>query len=267
MKQQAGFNLFKNILNLGILDELQASYLSLLQMQADKLGVQEFHDCSSNDDRILGQIDYLVEAVNDVSHDALNEVSIMLRNSLVGHKIVCDLNEIVQSLFACPARVVLSGPSLFVNLPNSNTRKYTAHAESCWYPKRQNFVNLWLPVFRERSEAQSMVFWRGTEKTTFNYFNEYVGYEFDRNSNANKQYEIPDRYLSQYEKSFAPSSSPGDVLAFDKNLVHSSIDNNLDHPLYALTVRVFDYIDDLTISANWAEVPYQQSNSLWRRIP
>ncbi len=197
----------------------------------------------------------------------LSQVNNMLRNSHVGHKIVCELNEIASSLFPCPARVVLSGPSLFINLPNSNTRKYTAHAESYWYPKRQNFVNLWLPVFRQRSGSESMVFWRGTEQATFSYFNEYVGYESDRNLNANKQYEIPDRYLEQYEKIFAPSSFPGDVLVFHKNLVHSSVDNSSDYPLYALTVRAFDYIDDLTISANWAEVPYQQPNSLWRRVP
>lgn len=266
MTQEFDYRIVKNIVKPSTLTELETSYLSILKMQADKLCVQQSAPALLEPSGILGHIDNLVLGVNEVSHHALNECNIMLRNSVVGHKIAWELNETISSLFPCSSRVILSGPSLFINLPNSNTRKYTAHAESYWYPKRQKFFNLWLPVFRQRSGSESMIFWKGTENTTFSYFTEYVGYETDRNSNANKQYEIPNRYLEQYEKVFAPSSSPGDVLIFNKKLVHSSIDNTSDYPLYALTVRAFDYIDDLTVSANWAEVPYQQPNSLWSRL-
>ncbi len=72
MNSEFDFRLLKNILSPDTLIELETSYLAILKMQADKLGIQQ-PTLPTSASGILVEIDNLVFAVNKISHDALGD--------------------------------------------------------------------------------------------------------------------------------------------------------------------------------------------------
>ena len=48
----------------------------------------------------------------------------------------------------------------------------------------------------------------------------------------------------------------GDVVLFDRNLLHTSNPNTTDRYSFAVVARVWDPSDDLTLSGNLAATPY-----------
>ena len=144
-------------------------------------------------------------------------------------------------------------------MTDNNERKYTWHAEQVWYPKRRNFVNVWCPIIVDRVNKNSISVMPSSHNKDWFYFSEYSGYDGEIDNNANIQYEIPSSFLKSY-KSETPSLKLGEGLFFSSKLVHKSIENNSNEVLCAIVFRVYDYSEDLTLSSDWADIPYNRKS-------
>jgi hypothetical protein len=234
-----------------------SSISELIQMQCKKINVQCTNSIYEN-----------ILLLNQVSSNALNEALVMARNSHYGHLLASNNRLIDQSsgfLRCSKDLLIVSGPSFFVNLPSNNARKYTWHSEQNWYPKRRNFPNIWCPIFQDRTLDDSMAVKRESHKKDWFYFSEYTGYDGDFDSNSNIQYEIPDTFISAYPTD-VPEVCVGQGLFFNGKLVHRSLNNNSSLPFITFVFRVFDYSKDLTLSANWTDIPYNRKSLGWPEI-
>jgi len=204
-------------------------------------------------------------ALNEKSSNALDEVFEMLRNTSEGHRLAANknLNFISQKLLLEKSnkKLIISGPSFLINIPGSNERKYTWHAEQNWYPKRRNFLNIWCPIINDRVNENSMAVMTSSHKQDWFYFSEYSGYDekIDKNENAYVQYEIPSSFLKSYEAEIPPVKL-GEGLFFNGKLVHRSLENKSNEILITMLFRVFDYSEDLTLSSYWGDVPYNRKS-------
>jgi hypothetical protein len=52
----------------------------------------------------------------------------------------------------------------------------------------------------------------------------------------------------------------GEGLFFNGKIVHRSLDNASDRTLFTIVFRAFDYSEDLTLSSNWADIPYNRKS-------
>jgi hypothetical protein len=164
-------------------------------------------------------------------------------------------------LFGCkPETTLLDGPALFVNKPGVKRLLYRWHSEAQYYGKRRRFANIWLPIFGDRTiENGAMVVmpeshrkpWHTSEMV------EYAGYEAgdEKKRNQFRQLEICENFLADYTYHRCVSNR-GDVIIFDRNLVHASSPNHSDTPAFAIVCRVWDPSDDLTLSGEMEAAPY-----------
>jgi hypothetical protein len=162
---------------------------------------------------------------------------------------------------ARPETTLLDGPGLFVNEPNVQRLLYKWHAESLYYPKRRRFVNVWLPVFGDRSSANgAMTVLPGSHRRVWDAssVSEYVGYDKDSENRKNHllQLEIPANFLTDYTPHDCVSTR-GDVILFDRALVHASNANTTSDVAFAVACRVWDPSDDLTLSGDIGCTPYR----------
>jgi hypothetical protein len=227
----------------------------LVKMQMRKLNLEISDNFNDN-----------ILALNEKSSPALDEVLTMVRNTSEGHRLAANkkLNSISQSLLSEKSSkvnktLIISGPSFFVNISDKNERKYTWHAEHIWYPKRRNFLNIWCPLITDRVNENSMAIMSSSHKQDWFYFSEYSGYDEKVDNNTNVQYEIPSSFLKSYEAEIPPVKL-GEGLFFNSKLVHRSIENKSNEVLFAMVFRVFDYSEDLTLSSNWADLPYNRKS-------
>lgn len=158
-----------------------------------------------------------------------------------------------------PETTLIEGPALFVGRPNDVRLKYKPHSEAHYYPRRRRFVNVWLPLFADKPKASgTMSVWPGSHKREWP-FAEYQGYDKDTEGKKGYfvQYEIPRGLVDAagYGEHFIESNR-GDLILFDRNLVHSSNINESGAYSFAVVARVWDPTDDLTLSGNMAVTPY-----------
>jgi hypothetical protein len=199
--------------------------------------------------------------LNTKNPEALGEVLSMARNSSAGHRLASNrlLEKAGCELLNTKSKVIISGPSFFVNIPSNNARKYTFHSEQNWYPKRRNFLNVWVPIISDRIDNTSMEVCSKSHLKDWFYFSEYTGYDGKFDKDANIQYEIPDNLIKGYDK-IIPDVKLTEALFFDGKLVHRSIDNSTEKVLFTIVFRIFDYSNDLTLSSNWADIPYNRKS-------
>lgn len=210
---------------------------------------------------VEGSLDAAVDDLSAVDWYAVQEACKMARNSPAGLALASDpaVQAIASQLLGAPAELlVFSGPSLFVNRPREKHALYTWHAEYHWYPKRRNFVNLWLPIghAKRRGNGTMAVLEKSHERHWE--FSEFYGFDKESEGDAAYllQYEIPDDEVGGLTR-VDIEAAPGDIVAFHPRCVHTSTVNLSDGPTYAATIRVFDYRRDLTLSSDWAERPYR----------
>jgi ectoine hydroxylase-related dioxygenase (phytanoyl-CoA dioxygenase family) len=232
------------------LNAFTETYKDLLKMQMKKMHLE--YKNNFNEDIFL---------LNEKNPNALSEVLQMARNTSDGHRLAASqsLEETGSYLLNTESKVIISGPSFFINIPSMNTRKYTWHSEQNWYPKRRNFINVWTPLIHNRIDGTSMEVCSGSHKKDWFYFSEYTGYDGKFDKDANVQYEIPDNFIIEYEK-IIPDVKLTEALFFDGKLVHRSIDNITNNIFFTLVFRIFDYTNDLTLSSNWADIPYNRKS-------
>lgn len=229
----------------------------LLEMQLGKMGLSPTGNLQ--DDSVT---------LDSTNRGAMDELLLMARHTQAGHALASNGAMMLKAseLLSAPAgRLIVSGPSFFLNIPDNNTRKYSWHSEQNWYPKRRRFLNVWCPIISDRTDSNSMAVKVGSHKKDWFYFSEYTGYGAEGGADANVQYEVPSSFLSEFSEE-VPAVKVTEALFFDGRLVHRSLDNLSEKPLFTLVFRVFDYIDDLTLSSNWAEVPYSRSSKGWPEI-
>jgi ectoine hydroxylase-related dioxygenase (phytanoyl-CoA dioxygenase family) len=154
-------------------------------------------------------------------------------------------------------RVLIDGPALFINRPNTERLLYKWHSEAHYFPKRRRFINIWLPLFDNKTkENGTMSFKKGSHKRDFP-FSDYQGYNKDTQSKSNffVQYEIPPNLLTKY-KEYWCEVNPSDLVIFHKNMVHTSNQNFSKKYSVAVVARIWDPTDDLTLSGSIAATPY-----------
>lgn len=236
------------------LDEFARVFHDLVRMQLRKMNQPVQADVAQN-----------VVSLNACGARFLNECLVMARNTSAGHSLAgsARLNSLSRSLLT-PSdpeadQLIFSGPSFFVNIPQSNQRKYTWHSEQNWYPKRRNFLNVWCPILADRLDGKSMGVKSGSHKKDWFYFSEYTGYDGQFIADANVQYEIPESFVTDYVEE-VPDVRMGQGLFFEGKLVHRSLDLQGSVPYFTMVFRAFDYSDDLTLSADWADIPYNRKS-------
>ena len=253
-KYQSDGWVIENIFESSEIDDFTNTFADVLKMQMRKLRLDS-----------TGNINDDVKTLSDRSSIALTETMGMCRNTSAGHKLASNkmLNSFSGDLLETDTdldrRLVISGPSFFVNIPSSNERKYTWHSEQNWYPKRRNFLNVWCPIVVDRVDNNSMAVMSKSHEQDWFYFSEYTGYDGTIDEKANVQYEIPESFLTKYE-SIVPDVAIGQALFFNGKLVHRSLDNLSDHVYFTIVFRAFDFSVDLTLSSNWADIPYNRKS-------
>tara|TARA_B100000900_G_C20534074_1_gene697593 strand:- start:334 stop:1122 length:789 start_codon:yes stop_codon:yes gene_type:complete len=248
--QSNGYEI-KKIFEDKTIKDFENTLIFLCKMQLKKLNLNS----KSNNIQIL------VKNLFKKNSSALFECFLMAKNSSAGHNLCGDKNllKCVQSLLGNKMGNIISGPNLFINVPGSSKKKYTWHSEQNWYPKRRNFLNIWCPIFESRDKNNSMTLKLGSHKKDWFYFSEYQGYDGKYSQDSNVQYEIPNNFLKKY-KSFNPKVKRNEALIFNGKIVHRSVNIKSKKILFALNFRVFDYTNDLTLSSNWADIPYNRKS-------
>ena len=73
-----------------------------------------------------------------------------LRNPLESEKIIKTFKDLLKIVDNVP--LLMDGPGIFVNRPKTKRLLYKWHSESHYYPKKRNFLNIWLPIFDNKSD-------------------------------------------------------------------------------------------------------------------
>ncbi len=240
------------------MEDLKQAFIKLCVMQCDKLRIET----GDLDLATLEGLDRLTTRLNDHDRDALDFACRMLRFTQPALRFASHdgLIDVCAELLDAPREIlIVSGPTIVVNLPSKKIRLYTWHCEKYWYPKRRNFVNLWMPAFRTKKPGNgTMAVLPKSHKGDWSYFTEYFGFDAATQGNTahNLQYEVPASEIQGYEPHHIQADS-GDLVVFHPNTVHCSTVNESDSPSYLISIRIFDYRKDLTLSSEWTDSPYR----------
>ena len=153
-------------------------------------------------------------------------------------------------------RLLVDGPAVFINRPNTERLLYRWHSEGHYYPKRRKLINIWIPLFVAKSKNNgTMSFKEGSHKHIFP-FVEYQGYTSKSDkSNSFTQFEIPTNFLTQFSEHWCEANA-GDLIIFDRDLVHTSNANTSQDYSAAIVARIWDPSEDLTLSGEINAMPY-----------
>ena len=242
---------------------LESVIVKLFLSQAKKIG--EYSDLAislSKDTKISNKDKFVAiyEAMEESDKEALYQVQKLLPSSNIARNIFsdCFLNKCSEFMSVDDVELLLvDGPAVFVNRPKTDRLRYKWHSEAHYYPKRRNFLNVWFPIFGNKTkENGTMSFKVGSHKKDFP-FSEYSGFNKDSENKANyfRQYEIPSNFLKDYEEHFCEVKRGGCVL-FDRSLAHRSNNNPSEDYSFAIVARVWEHSNDLTISGSLSATPY-----------
>jgi len=159
--------------------------------------------------------------------------------------------------------IFFHGPNVFANRPKAKRLLYKWHHEASYYPKRQNFLNVWLPIFiNKTSKNGTMKIKESSHKLKDIPINEYVGYDTKTLNGKNSFYqkEIPGEYVKQC-KTKIMDLNVGDMVVFDRRLVHSSSINKSKSYSFALVLRVWEFSKDFTLSNDFGVTYNRYSRS------
>ncbi len=256
-----GFCTIKNFFGKEEIAKFEECVVDLFLLQALKIGeyrseAQRIQDSALSNFEKFCSIYEMME-LND--KEALYQVQKFLTSSpqarsLFNNKFIELTSEILGSK---RNSVLIDGPALFVNRPNTERLLYKWHSEAHYYPKRRRFLNVWLPLFDVKSRNNgTMSFKEGSHKYDFP-FSDYQGYNKNTQNQSNYfvQYEIPSNLLTEFNEHWC-EVGPGDLILFHKNLVHTSNQNISNKYSVAVVARVWDPTDDLTLSGSIGATPY-----------
>ena len=200
----------------------------------------------------------IYELLEKDDKEALYQVQKFLPSSMGARGIFSSklMNLCADILGSDPRRLLVDGPAVFVNRPNTERLLYRWHSEVHYYPKRRKFLNIWIPLFVAKTKSNgTMSFKEGSHKHSFP-FVEYQGYTSkSEKMNSFVQLEIPPNFLTEFSEHWC-EANPGDLIVFDKNLAHTSNANTSSNYSAALVARIWDPSEDLTLSGDVAGTPY-----------
>ena len=238
----------------------EETLVELYGLQASKIGDfrnQALETLSSQDSN-FEKFCALYELLEKDDKDALYQVQKFLPASKGVRNIFSDelMDLCAQALGSDKRRLLIDGPAVFINRPNTERLLYRWHSEVHYYPKRRRFLNLWLPLFTSKTKDNgTMSFKEQSHKKSYP-FVEYQGYSAkSEKKNSFIQMEIPANFLSDLNEHWV-EANVGDLVMFDKNLAHTSNANMSDRYSAAIVARIWDPSDDLTLSGNVDATPY-----------
>lgn len=257
----SGFTTLSQFISSDVLDEIEACIVDLYLLQALKIGeyrlaAQEVNRSSASS---FSKFETLYEMMEKDDKEALYQVQKFLPSSQVCRNLFDErFMEIMCGLLGSNRHTVLvDGPALFVNRPNTERLLYKWHSEAHYYPKRRRFVNVWMPLFTDKTSYSGTMSFKSASHLQHFPFSDYQGFNRDSEKRANYfvQYEIPNNFLEGFHE-HSCDTQRGDLVIFDRNLVHRSNQNLSDRYSVAMVARVWDPSDDLTLSGNIAVTPY-----------
>ena len=261
--ESQGFCVIPGFFHSSTMDFLEDQIVRLFMMQADKIS-----DYRGVRDRYLAlewtpgeAMRHLCAIMEGGDKEALYQAQKFLPRSRArwhfGGELLAQCGEL---LGAEPIDLLIDGPALFVNQPTVNRLLYRWHSEALYYPKRRRFLNLWFPIFGDRTaENGAMSLRPGSHKRVWDasLMVEYSGWDKVAEGKRNQfvQMEIPENFLTEYPR-FECETKRGDLVIFDRNLVHTSNPNVSNEIAFSIVARVWTPIDDLTLSGDMEATPY-----------
>ena len=245
------------------LEKLESVIVKIFLSQAKKIADYRELSINLSADESLSNKDRFVtiyEAMEVNDKEALHQVQKYLPSSQSVRKIFSNsfLNQCAELMnIEDPELLLIDGPSIFVNRPKTERLLYKWHSEAHYYPKRRNFLNIWFPVFVDKSKTNgTMSFKIGSHKRDFP-FSEYRGFNKDSENKSNyyTQLDIPANLLNDYDEFFCEVKL-GEAVFFDRSLVHRSNHNPTSSYSFAIVARVWEHSNDLTISGSLSATPY-----------
>lgn len=198
------------------------------------------------------QIERVCELLESEHKETLYQVQKMLPQSpyladLFGGKFRSKCAE----LLGCEEwTLLISGPGLLINRPNTTRLLYKWHSEAHYYPKRRRFLNIWFPVFADKTKDNGVMSVKlGSHKRDWPFA------EYSEGANSFRQFEVPENFVTEFPEHVCESKR-GDLIIFDRNLIHRSNANTSDEYSFACVVRVWTPEDDLTLSGEFDATPY-----------
>jgi hypothetical protein len=256
-----GFTTIASFFPIELIEKLEACIVDLYRMQAGKIGEysQTAKEIQLSSIGLFDKFSRLYELMEKEDKEALYQVQKFFPSSPIMRELFdAKFLDLVRNLLKSSSNSLLvDGPALFVNRPNTERLLYKWHSEAHYYPKRRRFLNIWLPLFdRKSKESGTMSFKIASHKSDFP-FSDYQGFNRNSQNMANYfvQYEIPSNFLDKFGEHWCETER-GDLVIFDRSLVHRSNQNLSNSYSVALVARVWDPTDDLTLSGDIAATPY-----------
>lgn len=260
--EKYGIVSIKNLITPNIQDEILRTALYFYKQTANKINISTI---STND---LIELDFYVTNLEKIDRQASLQAQKLISQSsgILGLSVNSNLIKLNSYLLGIDRELLLlEGFGGFVpNIPDNTSRLYTYHSEAHWIPLRKKFINCWAPLFRLKKQKHGTMFVKPYSHKKIHEFYEYQGFGGSGDNDYYTQYEVPDS--SEFIE-LPLLSEPGDVVLFDRNLLHRSEVNEATNVSYLFINRFFDISKDLTISANLNIRPYSaEAKKLGRRI-
>lgn len=231
-----GFKIIKGYFTNSELLQIEATLTDLYQMQAAKTRYKVIRST---------RLDDIISMMEDLDKEALYQVQNMIAVSPPIRKVVDRLSEFVSNS-------LISGPGLFINKPFTKRLLYRWHSEAHYYPKRRTFLNAWFPLFGDKTlKNGTMSFKVGSHGR------DYPFAEYQEASYYFRQFEIPDIFHQEFPE-YHVQCKRGDLVLFDRNLVHKSNENLSQYFSFAMVARIWNPENDLTVSGDFRVTPYGQ---------
>jgi hypothetical protein len=239
---------------------VEETIISLFGLQALKIGEarNEVQSILKSERDNFEKFCKIYELLEKDDKEALYQVQKFFPSSVGVRSIFSDklLNLCGEILKTDTRKLLVDGPAVFINRPNTERLLYRWHSEGHYYPKRRKLLNIWLPLFVHKTKDNgTMSFKEGSHKDSFP-FVEYQGYTSKSDkSNSFTQFEIPPNFLQQYPEYWCEANL-GDLVIFDRDMVHTSNANTSKDYSAALVARIWDPSEDLTLSGEINARPY-----------
>ena len=259
-----GYIILKDFFSNEELQKIETAFVRMYAIQASKIleyrkkldKGTNFLEYSTVDDLIK-----ILELLEEKDKEALYQVqrifsqSHFIKEFYLNQKLI----NIASQLLDCPKEIVLFDDlGLLINRPSTKRLLYKWHTEVSFYPKRQNFLNVYFPVFFDKNLKNGhMIMAKKSHKLIDIPFIEYQGYDVDSIGKKNYfvQYEVPSSIAEKFERVTAVTKR-GDVVLFERNLLHMSTPNITNQYSFASVCRIWEPTQDLTLSGEFRVKPY-----------
>jgi hypothetical protein len=258
-----GYLLLRSVVPSSLREMLERSIVQSYAMQALKfLALREkLGGRPPEDFRTVEDLDEIVGLLEEHDREAAYQALWLIEASPGGRAFTAwdELAQISARLLRCPQELTLmTPPAPFINQPNSKRLLYRWHSEAGAYPKRRNFLNIWLPLFRDKhSKNGTMILARRSHVLDDVPFVDYRGYDRETLGTANYlvQYETPESFFLECER-VPVEAAVGDLVVFHRKTIHTSAPNTSPFTTYVGVMRAWDPRGDLTISGDIQAKPY-----------